>query len=230
MNHGAVVRLRALKARPELNGSHAVVIPAASAAEAAELELKGRTKLRTLADEVLSVKLASVELAPAEVSDAIFSTDHLMIVSKPECGYHWKARRPIRAGKTLLREEPLLVFRMADHLVDPVIQALHAQLEPYFGMDKYPPRAMELFDRSAERIAEREYAKLSATQKKRFMALSDAFSPTAAKTIGGIYRTNSFDRGEDTDGAVMYELTSRINHSCKPNVVKEYEKKINVTF
>ena len=54
------------------------------------------------------------------------------------------------------------------------------------------------------------------------MTLSDAFSAPGAKTAGGIYKTNSFAR-DDTEGAILYEVLSRVNHSCAPNAAKHFD-------
>ena len=60
---GQHVRLRSLQGRPALNGAHATVVAAASDAEAAELEQKGRVKVSTaLTGECLSLRIANVEL------------------------------------------------------------------------------------------------------------------------------------------------------------------------
>lgn len=219
---GRPVRLRALQARSDLNGMHATVAAAASSSEAAELEQKQRVKVVTaMTEESLSVRLTNVE--PIDMQDdVVYSSSDWAVSRQPGCGFTWKALRSLRTGKTLWREEPLLVFRMADHLGDPVMQALQAQIEPFLGMERYPPEALALFQQSAERIAEREFARLSAAKQKRYMSLSDAFSAPPAKTVGGIYKTNSFAR-DDTEGAVMYEVLSRMNHSCAPNVEKHYE-------
>ena len=219
---GQSVRLRALQARSSLNGTHGVVIAAASSSEAAELELKKRVKVRTaLTEEILSVRHANVE--PTEWHDAAFSTTDFAVVRSPGRGFIWQAKRNLRSGKVLFREDPLLVFRMEDHLADPVIQALQESLAPHLDSStRYSPEAMALFQKSAERIAEREYARFSTTQQRHFMALHDAFSVPPTKSVGGIYRTNAFAR-EDTEGAVMYNVLSRVNHSCVPNVAKHYE-------
>ena len=218
---GQLVKLRGLEGRPALNGCHGIVL-ATNAEEAAELQLKGRIKVSTaLADEVLSVRLANVEQVQT-TEHTIFSTRDFAVVLQPGRGYTWRALRRIASGKVLWREEPLVVHRMADHLVDPIMQALQDQLEPYMRQESYPPEAMRLFDQSAERIAERFYGQLSANQQKRFMSLSDAFSTPPAKTLGRIYRTNSFYR-EEEEGGIMYEVLSRLNHSCSPNVAMDYD-------
>ena len=68
---GQRVLLHGLAARPALNGCVATVVEP-SAAEAAELAEKRRVKVRTaLADEVLSVRLASVRMGRAGVTPKI---------------------------------------------------------------------------------------------------------------------------------------------------------------
>ena len=119
----------------------------------------------------------------------------------------------------LLRDEPLLVFRTADHLGDPVMRELQDRVAPFLGAQPYPPEAVALFDRIAERIAEREFSQLSAVAKRRYLALADAFAP-AAKTLGGRYKTNSFAHifADGYEGAIVYDVVSRLNHSCAPNL------------
>lgn len=220
---GLQVRLRSIQSRPSLNGAHAIVTAAASSSEAALLEHKGRIKVCLASDgEILSVRTANAEPTNLQ-EDAIFSTADFAVVWHPDRGYSWKARRALREGKVLWREEPLLAFQTAEHLADPVMQALQEKLAPYLGMKSYPPEALKLFDQSAERIAEREFAKMSKLQQRRFMALSDAFSTVSAqKTIGGIYRTNVFERSV-TEGLVLFNILSRANHACAPNIAKSFE-------
>jgi hypothetical protein len=220
---GLQVRLRSLQSRPSLNGAHAIVTAAASSSEAALLEEKGRIKVRVASDgEILSVRAANAESINLE-EDAIFSTADFAIVWHPDRGYSWKARRALREGRVLWREEPLLAFQTVEHLADPVVQAIQEKLAPYLGMESYPPEVLKLFDQSAERIAQREFTRMSKAHQRRFMALSDAFStPSAQKTVGGIYRTNVFERSV-TEGLVLFDTLSRANHACAPNIAKSFE-------
>ena len=124
--------------------------------------------------------------------------------------------------KLLLREEPLVVYNLSDVLAaDPVLSALHEQAMPYVSKDEYPPDAMALLDQAAERIAHWAHSQLGKVDQRRYMALADAFAKDGqGKTVGNIYRTNGFSR-EDAEGGLLYEIVSRLNHSCVPNVVKE---------
>ena len=214
---GQRVRLKSLQARADLNGAHATVESAASSSEADELAQKQRLKVTTaLTAESLSVRLASVEIA---VDDFAFSTADFGVAQHPLRGHTWVARKKLRAGRVLLRDEPLLVFRTADHLGDPVMRELQDRVAPFLGAQPYPPGAVALFDRIAERIAEREFSQLSAVAKRRYLALADAFAP-AAKTLGGRYKTNSFAHifANGYEGAIVYDIVSRLNHSCAPNL------------
>ena len=214
---GQRVRLKSLQARADLNGAHATVESAASSSEADELAQKQRLKVTTaLTAESLSVRLASVEIA---TDDFAFSTADFGVAQHPLRGHTWVARKRLRAGRVLLRDEPLLVFRTADHLGDPVMRELQDRVAPYLGAQPYPPEAVALFDRIAERIAEREFSQLSAVAKRRYLALADAFAP-AAKTLGGRYKTNSFAHifADGYEGAIVYDIVSRLNHSCAPNL------------
>ena len=214
---GQRVRLKSLQARADLNGAHATVSAAASSSEADELAQKQRLKVTTaLTAESLSVRLASVEIA---ADDFAFSTADFGVATHPLRGHTWVARKKLRAGRVLLRDEPLLVFRTADHLGDPVMRELQDRVAPFLGAQPYPPEAVALFDRIAERIAEREFSQLSAVAKRRYLALADAFAP-AAKTLGGRYKTNSFAHifADGYEGAIVYDIVSRLNHSCAPNL------------
>ena len=214
---GQRVRLKSLQARADLNGAHATVESAASSSEADELAQKQRLKVTTaLTEESLSVRLASVEIA---TDDFAYSTADFGVAQHPLRGHTWVARKKLRAGRVLLRDEPLLVFRTADHLGDPVMRELQDRVAPFLGAQPYPPEAVALFDRIAERIAEREFSQLSAVAKRRYLALADAFAP-AAKTLGGRYKTNSFAHifADGYEGAIVYDIVSRLNHSCAPNL------------
>ena len=214
---GQRVRLKSLQARADLNGAHATVESAASSSEADELAQKQRLKVTTaLTEESLSVRLTSVEIA---ADDFAFSTADFGVAHHPLRGHTWVARKKLRAGRVLLRDEPLLVFRTADHLGDPVMRELQDRVAPFLGAQPYPPEAVALFDRIAERIAEREFSQLSAVAKRRYLALADAFAP-AAKTLGGRYKTNSFAHifADGYEGAIVYDIVSRLNHSCAPNL------------
>ncbi len=214
---GQRVRLKSLQARADLNGAHATVESAASSSEADELAQKQRLKVTTaLTEESLSVRLTNVEIA---IGDFAFSTADFGVAQHPIRGHTWVARKKLRAGRVLLRDEPLLVFRTADHLGDPVMRELQDRVAPFLGAQPYPPEAVALFDRIAERIAEREFSQLSAVAKRRYLALADAFAP-AAKTLGGRYKTNSFAHifADGYEGAIVYDIVSRLNHSCAPNL------------
>ena len=190
---------------------------AASSSEADELAQKQRLKVTTaLTEESLSVRLSNVEIA---IGDFAFSTADFGVAQHPLRGHTWVARKKLRAGRVLLRDEPLLVFRTADHLGDPVMRELQDRVAPFLGAQPYPPEAVALFDRIAERIAEREFSQLSAVAKRRYLALADAFAP-AAKTLGGRYKTNSFAHifADGYEGAIVYDIVSRLNHSCAPNL------------
>jgi hypothetical protein len=188
MEVGQRVRLRALASRPGLNGAHARVIAAASAVEAAELARKGRLKCSTaLADEVLSVALANVEpVEESEDESVLFSTSYFAVMRRTGRGYAWVARRFVPSGKVLLREAPIVVNCIADHLGDPLINEWRNELEPLTEHGECPPKASELFQRCAARIAERLHASLPAREQRRYMALADAFSPPTEKTIYNI--------------------------------------------
>jgi hypothetical protein len=208
-----------------------VVIAAATDEEAADLQRKQRLKVRTkIASETLSVGIAKVERVEADAGlddDAIFSTPYFSVERVDGRGYAWRARRKISRGRVLLREEPLLVHAMSELMAaDPVIRTLNERLLPYLSERDYPPEALRLLEEGAQRVAEHVHARLNAGDKRRYMALCDAFSPSKndeGKTVGGVYRSNAFSRGDGVEGGVIYEVHSRINHSCAPNMIKDYD-------
>ena len=221
---GQHLRLIGLKARPDLNGAHATAVAAVSSAESAELAEKRRVKIATaLANEVLSVRRENAEIIEGEaLQRCVFSMPHFAVHQQSGRGCCWIAQRRISAGKVLWREEPLIVYAFADYLADPMVSHINEQLGPYLAREHYPPEAMALLEQGSNRIAELTLAKLSPGDCRRCMALADAFSTPPAKSPGNIYRTNTFGR-EDIDGGILYEVLSRINHSCDPNVVKVYD-------
>ena len=163
-----------LKARPELNlewrRAHATVQEAATAEEAAELKQKMRFKVATvLSEECLSLRLCNVE--PIETPDAftIFSTAFFAVIQQRGSGYGWRAQRSIPAGKVLLREDPLILHSTADFLSDPVVRALQQQLQPYLREQRICSEASALLDQRTDRIAERLYGKMSASEQRLWM-------------------------------------------------------------
>ena len=220
---GAVVRLKNLATRPDLNGVHATVVAPADASEATELIAKERVKVTTaLVDETLAVRHTSAEPMSA-VQHAIFSTENFVIDEQPGRGYTWRARRRMRPGKQLFREEPLVVTEYAAHLTDPVVQSLQAQLEPFVHLNKgeYTFEAEALLDQSMERMATIEFEKAMSRDKRRWMALSDAFA-VDDKTPASIMKTNSF-KHDAVMCQCMYEHISRLNHTCEPNLTTHFD-------
>jgi len=220
MRAGQRVRLFGLNARPDMNGAHATVLAPASDAEAADLQEKGRIKVSAApTGEVLSVRSSNATSRPIiedeMLTEAIFSTDYFAVFEQPGRGYTWRALKRMSAGRVMWREEPLVVHSFAEHLTDPVVKALCSDFAPYLRSRDFPPEAMKMLEEGCDRMAEHMFVKLSAQQRRRYMSLADAFSTPPAKTAGNIYRTNSFARAADDEtGGVMYEILSRINHSC----------------
>lgn len=81
----------------------------------------------------------------------------------------------------------------------------------------HPPSQPFFFVHQAE-IA---YQKLETPLRERWLALDDSVT-VSGKTPGGVLRTNAFD--DDTGHANLYELLSRVNHSCEPNAIRESEQ------
>ena len=229
------VRLDGLAARRDLNGHHATVATPAHSSEAAELELKGRIKVRTLS-ETLSVKqsnatpvdvfvdAASISYRAAKV---IFSNEDVLITALPNRGYGMIARRDVVSGESLLREAPIAVARATTSQIagDQVCARLFTRLAPYAreadkgGVGKYSDEARAILDQILARVAELCYAALDSRSQRRWMSLCDSFT-SKQKTVAGCYRSNLFRRtvdgpfGDDMLGGCLYELCSvRARHA-----------------
>eukprot|EP00965_Chrysotila_dentata_P261937 6214415-Pleurochrysis_carterae.AAC.1 len=81
--------------------------------------------------------------------------------------------------------------------------------------DSWPAEVVNCMEQVLDIQAKAAYNSLPLIKRLRWMELSDSGAGDGAKTVGGILRTNGFD---DKEGcATMYELVSRVNHSCAPN-------------
>jgi tetratricopeptide (TPR) repeat protein len=234
---GTRVRVDGLVARPDLNGAHATTEHAASEEEAADLTSRGRVKVLTvLGQESLSVKRESVTVTTDGEAAVCFSTDRFFVAPVPGRGHGLLARRAFAKGEVVLSERPLCVTNMMEHLEDPKLLEIVPQLSQFAdesaGKLGYSEGALGIINQIAARVAELEFAKQSPRDQKRWMALHDGFAPMepssavqkkAKKTAASIVRTNGFPESESR--CHLYELISRINHSCAPNVTRRFDEK-----
>jgi len=221
-----IVRLHDLP--PEiahLNGEHADEAASISDAESAELARAGCLKVRTRLSMVeVSVPLASMtDVNDADASVTLYSTADFAVVDVPGRGRGMRARRQIQKGEVVLREEPLSSsFDLATvGSTDPVLSTLLPQLEPFQELDTFPPDAVIILDQILERVAQLEYDGLPAAKQARWMSLHDAFSPPPTKRPVHVFKTNAYNHNE-TSGGRLYELLSRANHSCAPNLSRAF--------
>ena len=214
------VRIHGLKSRPELNGQHAIVVTV-SKAETTNFQDGGRIQVTTLlSNESLWARPSNLE--PAAYDSIVYSTESIVVANVPGRGYGIRAQRDFDKGARILCETPFLIIEMMQHMKDADIVALMPQMAPYMDVDGFPPGLMDIVDQITKRVAELELVRVSERVRKQWMALHDAHSMPPVKTAGNIMRTNSFSEGNPPRG-VLFELISRMNHSCDPNVGKRFD-------
>ena len=221
------VRIKGLTARPELNGAHVVRLKPTTP-EAAELSCKGRAKVRVASTlEVLSLKLEALEVLEAPLG-TYYSTAELVVAPVAGCGYGLLTQRSIRQEQKIFCEPPLIAARCLpqDALrIAPELEPLFAKLAPLAaasaakGGGVMPAEAIQIMTTMSDRVVANTFAQCSKRIQRRAMALSDAFAESdAAKTAVGVFRSNAFGTKDGLLGANLYELLSRANHSCRPNI------------
>ena len=167
----------------------------------------------------------------------LFATDVIAVVDTPSCGLGMVTRRNIVRGEVLWEEEPLAQLTIDDALVaaDAALLALQSDAQTVLALAQMrsgaPPDpkgyshlpGMKVFaDQIVRYQAARSFEALSPERQRRWMGLCDSLALHAsgsAKTAAGVYHSNSF--GTAADGqrtSVLFEVISRINHSCAPNV------------
>ncbi len=146
----------------------------------------------------------------------------------PGLGYGLIALTDLPQGTVVLRERALAVLRASElglmiaedpHLQTELQDAEEAAL---FSDERYWPAAVQASDVMLELFASRVFAKLPAAQQYKWLSLADSFSMPPGKSPGNIVRSNAF-----TDVSVgdtyLYEVLSRANHSCRPNISRAFE-------
>ena len=235
---GQRVRLHGLTGRPDLNGMHASVLEPASSEEAVTLRRKQRVKVETLGER-LAISYENIsELDPVKgavgsatsEAELLYSNGTVAAASSVGRGYGLFAMRPITCDETFHREEPIMANHWDDALLeDPEVAELIGQIIPYaqaargkVGAARYPPAAVAIVGRVVELMAARLYKQMPAVGQRRLMALCDSLATPPTKTPGGVFRSNAFHVGE-MDGCV-FEVLSRANHSCAPNIAKRFDR------
>ena len=212
---GQRVRVHGLSKRPELNGKHATVL----ALTDAELEIcrtPARSKVQTMS-ETLLVQHNNLSVLPTALRDSIFSDNTVVVSPTLDPGFGLFTQRRIQAGEVVYSEAPLLANIWDDALAeDPVVAPLLARVLPYaqaaqnqLGIARFPDGAMDAVAQVTDELTRRSFAQLTRAHQRRVMALCDSHS-SGDKTVGGIFRSNSFSADHPLD-ACLYEVLSRAN-------------------
>ena len=163
------------------------------------------------------------EAVSAAANVALYSTKHVLVAHIPQHGYGMRAQCNFSRGEQILREKPIATsWDVSVHQNDRLIQELMRQLQPYLGIEGGCPAADAIMDRVLQRVTELDYAELAERDQTRWMSLVDSFSTPPAKTAFNIWKSNAYAKEGDEEvmGGNLYELLSRANHSCAPNVSK----------
>ena len=145
-----------------------------------------------------------------------------------------QVQRSLSEGEVVLRETPIAIVR-ADALheaciSDPVLRSYVMRA----GADESPwddyqwwPAAKVASSEVIERFATLEFARLGSRQQQRWMSLVDSFSTPPAKSPGNILRSNAFTQPATGDN-YLFELLSRANHCCRPNMRRSFAGEVAV--
>jgi len=167
----------------------------------------------------------------------LFATDVIAVVGTSSCGLGMIARRNVARGEVLWEEEPLAILTIDDVAVaaDAALLALQSDAQTVLALAQMrsgaPPDprdyshipGMKVFaDRIVRYQAAHSFEALSPVRQRRWMDLCDSLAlhgSGSVKTAAGVYHSNSFGQaagGQRT--SVLFEVLSRVNHSCAPNV------------
>ncbi|KIY02885.1 uncharacterized protein Z520_01350 [Fonsecaea multimorphosa CBS 102226] len=159
-----------------------------------------KTRRRSIAEDVHARELtAELRVArAAEVTKSKLENDFVEVTSTPDRGLAVFSTRKIKAGTLLLAEHPLI------------------------SLDKH-----EENDYSA---IEREFSRLSHADQKIYLRLFDAQKSRMSRVVS-IYYSNCYNcegfRPSGLGGSAIGALSSRLNHSCVPNVQFSYDEASN---
>eukprot|EP00929_Paragymnodinium_shiwhaense_P086308 TRINITY_DN46829_c0_g1_i1.p1 TRINITY_DN46829_c0_g1~~TRINITY_DN46829_c0_g1_i1.p1 ORF type:complete len:301 (+),score=57.79 TRINITY_DN46829_c0_g1_i1:81-983(+) len=158
-------------------------------------------------------RLVAEEKMTSMLQDVPFEV--LAIVGK---GIGVRATRKILAGSLIVAEPPLLRVPGVEGLRKTISQE-HPEIAAALDSESMR-RENELAaaDERMEAAVDKELAALSEGEAAKFLALADGFLPDSSSggSLAGRLLTNAVSVTEE-DVACVYELTSRINHSCTPN-------------
>mmetsp|Transcript_8988 Transcript_8988/g.15630 ORF Transcript_8988/g.15630 Transcript_8988/m.15630 type:complete len:224 (-) Transcript_8988:318-989(-) len=147
-------------------------------------------------------------------------------------GFGVLATRALKPGQLILNEHPFARVDKApgspDARSNPTCIKLMGRVTEMAKAGKFNPRSdfsqwpreiVACFEGILDEQAKMEYDKITQDGRRKWMELADVHAKDETdKTPGGILRTNAID---DADGhANLYELLSRINHSCAPNSLR----------
>ncbi|EXJ73364.1 uncharacterized protein A1O5_03124 [Cladophialophora psammophila CBS 110553] len=154
----------------------------------------------TIAEGVRAIKLGDQPSIPGSAAGSRSRpTDGILeVVSTPDRGLAVFSARKIKAGTLVLAERPLI------------------------SLDKH-----EENDASA---IEREFSKLSRAEQKVYLRLFDAQKSRMSQVVS-VYYSNCYNcegfRPSGKGGSAIGALSSRINHSCVPNLQFSYDANSN---
>lgn len=225
--HGQRFRLVALKSRADLIGWWAIAVPPLES-EAGALRDRARVKVVTLGTlEVLSLSIHSLELMENSeewLESCVFSNDTFAVAVSAGRGLGVRATRDISRSEIVLTEPPLMLISERESgllMADSAYRILASRMA---GLEAQPDANEDELERCSvamsKRLADLVFATLSDSKKARWMTLHDAhMDDSNSKSPATIFQTNAISNGRQ--GVVaMYELLSRINHSCTPNLTK----------
>ena len=136
------------------------------------------------------------------------------------CGYGMVSARDLFQGTVVLRERPIAILRA--EALQAAADEVWPTMSEFERQEWYRERSihneLQAPPEVIQRFAQMEFEKCSPQEQERWYSLADAFATKEGSSAGGIVRTNSItdlDRGGD---CYLFELLSRANHSCEPNM------------
>ena len=158
----------------------------------------------------------------------------------PGRGFGAVASRDIPRGDTILMEEPLLDPRLngAELLQEAAKDNPKATPAEAWFAEHYPLK-VEVGSGSPDRMLENlrpqvtvvavrgvtaAFRKLPKQKQSVIMSLYDRYeSELGEKTPYGVFMTNSFGKGAGAMQGALFNLSSRVNHSCRPNAYRNFD-------
>jgi hypothetical protein len=172
----------------------------------------------------------------------VYSTDDVAVVEAAGRGYCLFTRRAFGRGDAVLTEMPLSVHTIgeAEAALDSTLAALNDDANTVLALAEHDsgqrplsdewdrlPGMKPIADRIIQRQAELAYPRLTLQQRHKWMTLHDSLAlhcSSGEKSAAGVLHSNSFGgTSGGTRTSVIFELISRVNHSCCPNVELQTE-------